>query len=56
VSPDGPPSASDSRAFFLKSHVNDLLRMREALGDEVALERILLTLRRQKVKLRKQPE
>jgi hypothetical protein len=54
--PDTPPAASDFRAVLMKSHVNDLLRMREAAGDEFALDRMLLTLGRQKVKLRKKPE
>lgn len=51
-----PPAASDFRAFFMKAHVNDLLRMKEAAGNEAALERTLLTLQRKKAKLRKKPE
>lgn len=53
VTADARPAPPDFKTYFMNSHVQDLLRMREARGDDFALEQTALALRRERVRLRK---
>lgn len=51
--PGAHPTLQEFKTYFMKSHVNELLRMRGARGEDFALEQASLPLRRGKAELRK---
>lgn len=53
VAPSERPAPADLKAVFMKMHVDDLQRMRKALGDESSAEKITQLPRRDAPRLRK---